>query len=336
MYCQPLAAFDDRGLERLEEHVVSIEDIDDVALHMDESFAEKDRIARALMLLPERYERILRQRYGMNGRQACEPMSVEELAEVYGATKTRVYQMVRTAQDKLKRVMFVERRLTAEESLVVRAEQARLDQEADEKRKSVEVMLAARERTQAAAAIERRMREQCRRNVEALEAQIRARKVVSADFAVSWSTEQVSATLSGEEIAKAAEVRDALPSPRALIEKHGRRRAGAWDTRLISAKLLDMLALTLATILGGGFAIMSVAGILAQVHYETARVLFYSGPVLMAMVLFPGYMAITRRSRDWYGKRYDDWRELVVVDDTKGRHRHCWKSYIPLDIGRIG
>lgn len=86
----------------------------------------------------------------------------------------------------------------------------------------------------------------------------------------------------------------------------------------------------------GGVAIRFVAMILAQFHYGTARVLFSSGPVVAAMVFVPGYMAITRRLRDWYPKRYVTAASLVLCDDLKGHHCHCRKSYTPRDMGRIG
>jgi hypothetical protein len=126
-------------VERLVHGIEALSEVEDATVEMDESFADRDRLAAALLSLPPRLERAIRLRYGLCGAGGDGPMTFAEIGEVFGVTGNGADQMVRKAQRKIFWYLHASGRVTPEER-------------ADRERRAGE--------------IEQAMVAQCRRNVE--------------------------------------------------------------------------------------------------------------------------------------------------------------------------
>jgi hypothetical protein len=163
-------------VERLVHGVQSLDEVEDVAVEMDESFADRDRLNGALMSLSPRLERAIRLRYGFCGAGGDGPMTFAEIGQLLGVTNTRATQMVAQAQRKMFRFLHASRRVTPEEQDDLNKQRAIYEAEERvlrERQAHWQEARAAQERAERdrrAAEIEQAMEAQCRRNAEALAA----------------------------------------------------------------------------------------------------------------------------------------------------------------------
>lgn len=89
-------------------------------------------------------------------------------------------------------------------------------------------------------------------------------------------------------------------SKRSRVDSDKQEKHIGLSVRLVVLRLFEMAAFAMIAVPLIGFAIMIVATLSAQIHYETGRFFFYSGPVVIALVLILGFGAIASRSRDLY------------------------------------
>lgn len=102
-------------VERLVHGIEALSEVEDATVEMDESFADRDRLAAALLSLPPRLERAIRLRYGLCGAGGDGPMTFAEIGEVFGVTRNGADQMVRKAQRKIFWYLHASGRVTPEE-----------------------------------------------------------------------------------------------------------------------------------------------------------------------------------------------------------------------------
>lgn len=161
-------------LERLVYGIQSLDEVEDVAVQIDESFADRDRLNAALMSLSPRLERAIRLRYGFCGAGGDGPMTFAEIGQLLGVTNTRATQMVAQAQRKMFRFLHASRRVTPEEQDDLNKQRAIYEAEERvlrERQAHWQDARAAQERAERdrrAAEIEQAMEAQCRRNAEEL------------------------------------------------------------------------------------------------------------------------------------------------------------------------
>lgn len=170
---------------------LSLDEIMNESIEIDDSFCDRDRLDRALRRLPERLERIVRLRFGYYGNVCNAPMTCQEIGEELGLTKARIHYLAKKGTQRLQKIMRAQNLVddcdghgpvsplsdwevdrALQKAAAERSAAAKRDAErrAAEDRISAERQARARrERDARAAMIERAMREQCRQNVLALE-----------------------------------------------------------------------------------------------------------------------------------------------------------------------
>ncbi len=161
-------------VERLVHGIEALSEVEDATVEMDESFADRDRLAAALLSLPPRLERAIRLRYGLCGAGGDGPMTFAEIGEVFGVTRNGADQMVRKAQRKIFWYLHASGRVTPEERAELNKQRAVDEAQAKAARERYAAWQDARaaqeraDRERRAGEIEQAMVAQCRRNAEEL------------------------------------------------------------------------------------------------------------------------------------------------------------------------
>ena len=161
-------------VERMVHGIQALSEVEDATVEMDESFADRDRLAAALLSLPPRLERAIRLRYGLCGAGGDGPMTFAEIGEVFGVTRNGADQMVRKAQRKIFWYLHASGRVTPEERAELNKQRAVDEAQAKAARERYAAWQDARaaqeraDRERRAGEIEQAMVAQCRRNAEEL------------------------------------------------------------------------------------------------------------------------------------------------------------------------